>query len=100
MTFDKSIHSCPQVMNMMYFLFVKYNTIVKHQGMDFREILKQKPKNLPVRKCRSKSSPVCLLNFIQSRVEQTMCLRCLEHNDLLEAHPMIDLSLPEDTETL
>lgn len=89
-----------RVVHSVLISYIHYNTGVKYHGMDFREILKQKPKNLPVRKCRSKSSPICLLNFIQSRVEQTMCLRCLEHNDLLEAHPMIDLSLPEDTETL
>lgn len=63
--------------------------------MDFRKILKVRVKNLPVKKCRSKSSPTCLYNFIQSREEQTMCYHCLVFNDLLDAHPMIQSDDPE-----
>lgn len=59
--------------------------------MDFRKILKSKPKGLIPQDCKSKSSPVCLSTFIQTREEQTMCIKCLAHNDLLDAHPPLDV---------
>lgn len=68
----------------------------KKDGMGFRQILKQKNNNLSVEQCRSQSSPQCRYLFIPARVGQTMCIKCLAHNDLLEAHPMIQLKPPED----
>lgn len=68
----------------------------KKDGMAFRELLKAKPKNLPVQQCRSQNSPTCLRTFIQSRYEQTMCYACLVHNDLLSSHPLLHSIYPED----
>ena len=68
-------------------------------GFNFREILKSKSKGIQVEQCRSQSSPQCRYTFIPARVGQTMCIKCLVENDLLEAHPVINLSDPEDEET-
>ncbi len=63
--------------------------------MDFRRILKLKPRGLPVHMCKSQSSPDCLYNFIQTRHEQRMCENCIQFNSLEEAHPYLDF---EDVE--
>ena len=63
--------------------------------MDFRRILKTKPRGLNPQDCKSKSSPTCLLNFIKTRKEQTMCFNCLVFNGLLEAHPVLNFENPE-----
>lgn len=57
--------------------------------MEFRLILKSKPKGFIPIECQSKSSPMCKGTFIISRQEQTMCLPCLAYNDLLGSHPLI-----------
>ena len=62
-----------------------YNYIV-----DFRRILKLKPRELPVHLCYSMSSPECLKNFIQTRYFQSMCEECIKYNCLEEAHPYLD----------
>ena len=68
-------------------------------GFNFREILKSKPRGLPVQQCRSQSSPTCLRTFIQSRYEQVSCYNCLVHDDLLLAHPLLQSFYPVDEET-
>lgn len=62
----------------------------KKDGMDFRQLLKAKPRNLPVHSCKSNSSPLCLFNFIQTREGQRMCENCIKFNELEEAHPFLD----------
>lgn len=64
--------------------------------MKFREVLKSKPKGLQPQLCRSQSSPTCLYNFIQSRYGQVSCYNCLVHDDLLDAHPLIKSTDPDD----
>lgn len=61
------------------------------KGMDFRAILKSRDKHSPILHCSSKSSPECQETFIVFRFEQTMCVKCLVYNDLLDAHPIIPI---------
>lgn len=68
----------------------------RKQSMEFRELLKLKPKGLAPVDCLSKVSPQCKETFIPARKEQTMCLKCLDYYGLLEAHPMIISNIPED----
>ena len=37
-------------------------------------------------------SPQCLREFIPTREEQYMCVKCLIHHNLLEKHPLLDVS--------
>lgn len=78
--------SCPQT----FLRIGRINFLVMVKGgMDFRAILKHKDKCSPVLFCLSHSSPECQLKFVAYRVEQTMCLKCLVYNNLLDAHPII-----------
>ena len=37
-------------------------------------------------------SPQCLREFIPARFEQSMCVKCLIYHNLLEKHPLLDVS--------
>ena len=64
---------------------------MKQIKLNFREITSVYINDIEKVKC-SVSSPQCLLSFIPTREKQKMCVKCLIHFDILEKHPLLDVS--------
>ena len=64
---------------------------MKQVKLNFREITNLYINDIEKVKC-SGNSPQCLLHFIPTREKQKMCVKCLIHFEILEKHPLLDVS--------
>lgn len=55
----------------------------------FREINYAETKGLKPVMCQSQESPDCLVTYIETRVNQPCCVKCLLHYGLLDDYPRI-----------
>ena len=63
---------------------------MKYLKLNFRQITSIYINDIPKVKCLV-DSPQCLLEFIPTRENQTMCVRCLVFKNILENYPLLDV---------
>ena len=64
---------------------------MKQVKLNFREITSLYINDIKKVQC-TLNSPQCLLHFMPTREKQKMCVKCLIHYNLLEKHPLLDVS--------
>lgn len=71
---------------------------MKQIKLQFRELLESYTKGLKPVPCTS-FSPLCLLNYIPTRENQTMCVECLKHHGIFNSHPLLPVVPVDECET-
>ena len=64
---------------------------MKQIKLNFRKTTTVYINDIPKVKCLI-DSPQCLIEYIPTRLDQKMCLKCLIHHNLLNKHPLLDVN--------